>query len=157
MKFILTLTLLLLTACSSPAPRANMAGSGVERSASPAELTDYAQSLLGVPYKYGGNSPDSGFDCSGFVTHVYRHTSGIELPRSSNEISRHGQIISRDELRLGDLVFFNTLHRKFSHVGIYLGDSSFIHAPSSGGSVRIDDLSNSYWHKNYSGARRVSD
>lgn len=121
------------------------------------ELTDYAQSLLGVPYRYGGNSPDSGFDCSGFVTHVYRRALGITLPRSSHEMSYRGSALNRDELQPGDLVFFNTLRRKFSHVGIYLGNDNFIHSPSRGGSVRIDELNNPYWRKSYNGARRVSE
>jgi len=121
------------------------------------ELTDYAQSLLGVPYRYGGSEPDSGFDCSGFVGHVYEHVAGIKLPRNSNQISQHGRFVYRSELRSGDLVFFNTMRRKFSHVGIYLGNDTFIHSPSSGGSIRIDEMSNPYWEKNYNGGRRIID
>ena len=154
MKFILLLALLSLTACSSPAPRTS---AGISGNAARSDLTGYAESLLGVPYRYGGNDPDSGFDCSGFVTHVYRHTLGIELPRSSTDMSHRGHAIGRAALRAGDLVFFNTQHHKFSHVGIYLGDNHFIHSPSSGGNVRIDDLNNSYWRRNYNGARRISD
>ena len=157
MKFILLFALLSLTACSSPAPRTNAGSAGVSGNAARSDLTDYARSLLGVPYRYGGNNPDSGFDCSGFVTHVYRHTLGIELPRSSTNMSHRGRAIGRDALRAGDLVFFNTQHHKFSHVGIYLGDNNFIHSPSSGGNVRIDGLNNSYWRRNYDGARRISD
>ena len=149
MKSVLMLCFLLLIACSSPAPRTG--------DATPSALTHYAKSLLGVHYRYGGNNPDSGFDCSGFVTHVYHHTLGIELPRATTDMSRRGKAVERNELRAGDLVFFNTLHHKFSHVGIYLGDNNFIHAPSSGGNVRIDDMSSSYWRKNYNGARHISD
>ncbi len=150
MKFILLLSLFLLTACSAPAPRA--IGHGTT-----SDLTTYAQTLLGVPYRYGGNNPASGFDCSGYVTHVYRHALGIELPRDSLDMSHRGTVVARDELRPGDLVFFNTLRRKFSHVGIYLGDHTFIHAPSSGGVVRIDDMTDNYWRKSYNGARRIND
>ncbi len=120
-------------------------------------LTDYAQSLIDTPYKYGGNSPDSGFDCSGFVVHVYRETLGVSLPRSSLSLAQQGQVLQRDELAAGDLVFFNTRRKKFSHVGIYLGNNTFIHAPSHGGRVRMDDLTQDYWRRHYNGARRVSD
>jgi cell wall-associated NlpC family hydrolase len=157
MKLLLVLALFLITACSSPAPRAYAGNARADSSASSSEITDYAQSLLGVPYKYGGNSPGSGFDCSGFVAHVYRHVSGIALPRNSHDMSRQGRPVGSDKLRPGDLVFFNTSHRKFSHVGIYLGDNNFIHSPSSGGNVRIDELNSIYWRKVYNGARRIND
>jgi len=119
-------------------------------------LTSYARSLIGVPYKYGGNSPDSGFDCSGFVRHVFSHALDISLPRSTGEISTMGKAVRSNDLRTGDLVFFNTLHSKFSHVGIYLGDYRFIHAPSSGGSVRVEYMLDDYWRNNYDGARRIT-
>lgn len=157
MRFVLLLSLLSLTACSSPAPRSVAVHTHATRSGSSSDVTDYAESLLGTPYHYGGNNPDIGFDCSGFVSHVYRHTLGIELPRSSYEMSQRGRWVGRDELRPGDLLFFNTLHQKNSHVGIFLGGDSFIHSPSSGGNVRIDDLGNRYWRNNYNGARRISD
>jgi cell wall-associated NlpC family hydrolase len=152
MKSILLLSILLLSACSSVkndvrAPDSNAAAK---------DLTSYARSLVGAPYKYGGNSPDTGFDCSGFVGHVFRHTLGINLPRSSEEISHLGQSISTGNLRAGDLVFFNTLQRKFSHVGIYLGGDRFIHAPSSGGSVRTENMRDAYWKRHYDGARRIT-
>lgn len=115
----------------------------------------YARSLIGTPYKYGGDSPSEGFDCSGFVDHVFHHELGIKLPRNTMEISHSGHAIRKDQLRAGDLVFFNTLRRKFSHVGIYLGDGRFIHAPSSGGSVRMEDMREAYWKKRYDGARRI--
>lgn len=142
---------------ADPEQGASEQGAVIPEGQGETSLTDYARSLLGSPYKYGGNSPESGFDCSGFVGHVFRHVAGIELPRSSHEISQYGQVIDRDELSPGDLVFFNTSHRKFSHVGIYLGGEQFIHSPSSGGNVRIDVLSNVYWHRNYNGARRIND
>jgi cell wall-associated NlpC family hydrolase len=152
MKSILLLSILLLSACASVKNDSRTPYSD----AAAGDLTSYARSLVGIHYKYGGNSPDSGFDCSGFVVHVFRHTLGIKLPRSSYEISRVGQTISTGNLRAGDLVFFNTLHRKFSHVGIYLGDDRFIHAPSSGGRVRTENMRDAYWERHYEGARRIT-
>jgi len=151
MKHILLLSILLLSSCSSVKNDVRTS----EGSAA-SYLTSYAKSLLGTPYKYGGNSPDTGFDCSGFVDHVFSHTLGIKLPRSTDKISLVGHKISKNELRLGDLVFFNTLKRKYSHVGIYLGGDRFIHAPSSGGSVRTEDMRDDYWKIHYDGARRIN-
>ena len=120
-------------------------------------LAFYALSLSGTPYKYGGNSPDTGFDCSGFVGHVFRHTLGISLPRSAHEIIRLGQAIKINELRPGDLVFYNTLKRAFSHVGIYLGDDRFIHSPSKGGGIRVENMQEDYWRRHFNGARRITE
>lgn len=150
MRSILLVFILLFSACSSLKNDVRAPDSAEARN-----LAAYARSLVGTPYKYGGNSPDTGFDCSGFVDHVFRHTLGIRLPRSSYEISRTGHTISADNLRTGDLVFFNTLHRRFSHVGIYLGDDRFIHAPSSGGRVRTENMRDAYWKHHYDGARRI--
>jgi cell wall-associated NlpC family hydrolase len=97
-----------------------------------------------------------GFDCSGFVGHVFREGLGLVLPRSSKEMSKTGEVVKREELKPGDLVFFNTMRSAFSHVGIYLGDNQFVHAPRAGGRVRIEDLRDSYWVKRFNGARRVS-
>lgn len=118
--------------------------------------TDDALGLIGVRYKRGGTSPETGFDCSGFVQHVFREGMGLILPRTSREISKEGLAIKKTELQPGDLVFFNTMRRTFSHVGIYLGEGQFIHSPRSGGKVRIEDMRDSYWAKRYEGARRVS-
>ena len=120
------------------------------------DAIDQAMDLLGIRYRRGGSSPEAGFDCSGFVSHVFREGVGLILPRSSREMSRSGQEISRDELRPGDLVFYNTMRRAFSHVGIYVGDNQFVHAPRSGGRVRIEDLRDGYWTKRFNGARRVN-
>ncbi len=120
------------------------------------DAIDQAMNLLGIRYRRGGSSPEGGFDCSGFVNHVFREGLGLMLPRSSKEMSRSGQEISRDELRPGDLVFFNTMRHAFSHVGIYLGDNQFVHAPRSGGRVRIEDLRQGYWMKRFNGARRIN-
>ena len=115
----------------------------------------YALSLAGTPYKYGGSSPDTGFDCSGFVGHVFRQSLGIALPRSTHEIWRIGLQIGAEQLHPGDLVFYNTLRHTFSHVGIYLGDGQFVHSPSSGGGIRVENMQEDYWRKRFNGARRI--
>jgi cell wall-associated NlpC family hydrolase len=120
------------------------------------DAIDQAIDLLGVRYRYGGSSPEAGFDCSGFVSHVFHEGLGVILPRTSKELSKSGEAISRDDLRPGDLVFFNTMRNAFSHVGIYLGDDQFVHAPRRGGRVRIEDLRGSYWRKHFDGARRIT-
>ncbi len=120
-----------------------------------AEISTTALGLVGVDYKFGGNHPDQGLDCSGFVRYVFAQATGITLPRSAREQARVGKTISRDELQPGDLVFFNTRRFQYSHVGVYLGDSRFIHSPSRGGVVEVVDLDNSYWRKTFNGARRV--
>ena len=117
----------------------------------------YALSLTGTPYKYGGNTSDTGFDCSGFVRYVYGQVAGLNLPRNALSISKVGTQIAKDQLKPGDLVFFNTLRRAFSHVGIYLGDNRFIHASSStSGDVMVSDLNEKYWSKRFNGARRYA-
>ncbi|MCX7147641.1 MAG: C40 family peptidase [Sulfuritalea sp.] len=120
------------------------------------DAIDQAMDLLGIRYRRGGSSPEAGFDCSGFVGHVFREGLGLMLPRSSKEMSKSGEVIDREELRPGDLVFFNTMRKAFSHVGIYLGDNQFVHAPRTGGRVRIEDLRDGYWMKRFNGARRIS-
>ena len=113
-----------------------------------------ALSLVGIRYRYGGNSPEQGLDCSGLVRYVFRE-AGTDLPRTSNEMSQRGQPIDKHDLQPGDLVFFNTLNRAFSHVGIYLGNNQFIHAPSTGRNVRVENMDMSYWKTRFNGARRV--
>jgi cell wall-associated NlpC family hydrolase len=110
---------------------------------------------IGVDYKWGGASHATGFDCSGLVAHVYREGYGITLPRHTFGQSQVGQPVSADDLRPGDLVFYNTLNRPYSHVGIYLGDGRFIHAPKTGSAVRIESLKSAYWSKRWNGARRI--
>lgn len=119
------------------------------------ELVLRALALLGVNYRWGGNSPDTGLDCSGLVRHVFQETIGLVLPRRAEEMSRAGDAIRRDQLRPGDLVFFNTLRRAFSHVGIYIGDGRFVHAPANGGQVRVENLGGRYWQQRFNGARRM--
>ncbi|MCC7006122.1 MAG: C40 family peptidase, partial [Ottowia sp.] len=119
------------------------------------DLVLNALSLIGVRYRYGGDTPDSGLDCSGFVRYVFNDTLGFSLPRRSADMSRVGEKITKDELEPGDLVFFNTMKRAFSHVGIYVGDNKFVHAPSTGSQIRVDDMQAAYWSHRYNGARRV--
>lgn len=114
-----------------------------------------AMAFLGVPYKWGGDSHDTGFDCSGFVRAVFEQSVGKILPRRSDEQAAATQIIDRSELKPGDLVFFNTMRRAFSHVGIYVGDGKFIHSPRAGAQVRVEDMRMAYWNTRFNGARRV--
>lgn len=150
MKKVLTLlSPLLLAACGAPQPRPEVA---------PARNNDiviYALSLADTPYRYGGNHAGEGFDCSGFVGHVYRHELGIALPRTSREISRVGVPLEASQLRPGDLVFYDTRRQPFSHVGIYVGDGKFVHSPKSGDRVRVEDMGYAYWRSRYNGARRI--
>jgi cell wall-associated NlpC family hydrolase len=111
--------------------------------------------LVGVRYRFGGNDEDSGLDCSGFVRLVYKDSIGALLPRTAAEMSQVGQRIDTSQLKPGDLVFFNTMRRAFSHVGIYLGDNHFLHAPRTGAEVRVESMEDSYWTKRYNGARRI--
>jgi cell wall-associated NlpC family hydrolase len=119
------------------------------------EILVNALSLSGVKYKYGGKSPETGFDCSGFVRYVFQQAANLTLPHGARAISQLGQAIPVEQLQPGDLVFFNTLKSAFSHVGIYLGDGRFIHAPSSGGGIHVVDMNDSYWAKRFNGARRL--
>jgi cell wall-associated NlpC family hydrolase len=120
------------------------------------ELLFQVLTSIGVDYKYGGSSHTTGFDCSGLVAHVYREGYGIALPRNTYGQSQAGRPVSAEELQPGDLVFYNTLNKPFSHVGIYLGDGRFIHAPRTGTAVRIENLKNTYWSRRWNGARRIS-
>lgn len=119
------------------------------------ELVMNAMGFLGVPYKFGGNSADVGFDCSGFVRAVFEESVGKVLPRRSDQQAAATQPIERSELKPGDLVFFNTMRRAFSHVGIYVGDGKFIHSPRAGATVRVEDMRKAYWETRFNGARRV--
>lgn len=120
-----------------------------------ADMVMRAMTLLGVSYKFGGNTPDVGLDCSGFVRLVVKDVLGKILPRRSEEISNSSEAIKAEDLKPGDLVFFNTLKRTFSHVGIYVGNNQFIHSPSAGGTVRIETLDKQYWTSRFDGARRL--
>lgn len=120
------------------------------------ELVVNAMGFLGVPYKWGGNDADSGFDCSGFVASVYQQSIGLLLPRKAAQQAAATDKIDQAELQPGDLVFFNTMRRAFSHVGIYVGNGKFIHAPRAGAEVRVESMGGSYWQRRFDGARRVS-
>ena len=119
------------------------------------DLAIYALGLIGVDYRYGGNSPEYGLDCSGLVRYVFQEVVGVTLPRTAREMARLGGRVAPGDLKAGDLVFFNTRSSPFSHVGIYLGDDRFIHAPHRGGEVEIVTMSQRYWQQRYDGARRL--
>jgi cell wall-associated NlpC family hydrolase len=134
----------------------SVATTKVENAATAAgEIVVSAMGFLGLPYKRGGNSFDTGFDCSGFVKALYAQTLGKVLPRTSAEQAAQTTTIEKTELQPGDLVFFNTMRRAFSHVGIYIGEGKFIHSPKPGAQVRIENMNAGYWDKRYDGARRV--
>lgn len=153
----------LLAACSSRAPapapvvQPTITYSQPEGSPLADDVLIRAIGLVGTPYRWGGNTPDSGFDCSGLIGYVYRDAAGISLPRSTREmIVMRAPTVSINALQSGDLVFFATAGgSQVSHAGIYVGEGRFVHAPSTGGTVRLDYLSNSYWAKAYLQAKRV--
>lgn len=154
----------LLGACSSHAPTpppvaVKPAFPSPEISFNPAadDVLFRALGLVGTPYRWGGNTPDAGFDCSGLIGYVYRDAAGIALPRSTRElIVMRAPDISKDALQSGDLVFFATNGAsQVNHAGIYVGEGRFVHAPSTGGTVRLDYLSNNYWQRSYLNAKRV--
>jgi cell wall-associated NlpC family hydrolase len=141
---------------AEPPPSLAPAASFVSRAVDGVQATlDQALEYLGIRYKRGGSTPETGFDCSGFVRYVYNESLGLILPRNAKAMSQEGDRVEKAELQPGDLVFFNTMRRTFSHVGIYLGNNLFIHAPRTGAKVRIEDMSDRYWSRRYNGARRV--
>jgi cell wall-associated NlpC family hydrolase len=121
----------------------------------PESLINQAMEMIGVRYRWNMDIPQSGLDGSGFVAYVFKDKLGFLIPRKSSEMGRVGKSVSRDDLQPGDLVFFNTMRLTFSHVGIYVGENKFIHSPSKGASIRLDDMSNVYWDKRFDGARRL--
>ncbi len=149
---------------SAPARQAQQMAAQLEASPLVQQMRDRATELvmasmgfLGVRYVRGGNDVEQGFDCSGFTRYVFEHSLGLVLPRRADEQARQAGLarVGKNELRPGDLVFFNTMRRAFSHVGIYVGEGKFIHAPRSGAEVRIEDMRQSYWAKRFNGARRA--
>lgn len=165
----------LLAACSSVPPQsASRSASGmkittprafpapanfpkfVDHSVGQEEISIQAMSLVGVPYRWGGNTPTSGFDCSGLVRYVIGRAADVNLPRTTADMSGRGVSVEPDEIAPGDLIFFNTTGRPHSHVGIYVGKLRFVNAPSTGGTVRLDYLTNPYWAKRFDGIRRVA-
>ena len=120
------------------------------------DLVVYALGMIGVEYRWGGEDPASGLDCSGLVRHVFQQVAGVSLTRTSKEMSRVGNRVGKHDLMPGDLVFFNTRRFAFSHVGIYLGDGRFLHAPRTGRDVEVAEIDNRYWQKHFDGARRLA-
>lgn len=168
-KAIFIASMLLLAACAS-APEQGKGGSrldtrglGYDDRDVPASLKAAANdvlfraiSLVGTPYRYGGNSPETGFDCSGLITYVFQNSAGLKLPRSTRElIDIDAPDIGSNRLYPGDLVYFNPAGGRVSHIGIYVGERRFVHAPTSGGTVRMENLDLPYWQKHYVGAKRV--
>ena len=125
---------------------------------SASELVLSAMNFLGVRYKFGGNSLENGFDCSGFTRYIFEKSLGLVLPRRADEQARLSSLlpIKQQDLKPGDLVFFNTMRATFSHVGIYVGEGKFIHAPRTGAAIRVEDMRDSYWAKRFTGARRAA-
>lgn len=115
-----------------------------------------AFALVGTPYRWGGNTPEGGFDCSGLVRWVVRQSLGLDLPRSTMEIAQVGAVVRLEERLPGDLIFFNTRRHRFSHMGIYVGKNEFVHAPSRGGKVRLDRIDDKYWRVRITGVRRLA-
>ncbi|WP_175804522.1 C40 family peptidase [Burkholderia ambifaria] len=164
----------LLAACSSVPPQSASRTSGmkittprafpppanfpkfVDHSVGQEEISIQAMSLVGVPYRWGGNTPTSGFDCSGLVRYVIGRAADVNLPRTTADMSSRGVSIDPEQVAPGDLIFFNTTGRPHSHVGIYVGKLRFVNAPSTGGTVRLDYLTNPYWAKRFDGIRRVA-
>ncbi|MHB1282392.1 MAG: C40 family peptidase [Metallibacterium scheffleri] len=147
------LVLLLLTACAS-APQRPQPGSTMAMAAN--NVLFRAISLVGTPYHWGGNTPAGGFDCSGLVDYVFRTEARLDLPRTSRAMSRlPDPRLDRAQLAPGDLVFFQTDGNGVSHVGIYVGRDRFVHAPDTGGTVRLDALDNPYWSRHFLYGKRV--
>lgn len=118
-------------------------------------LIDHGMEYLGIRYRYGGTSPETGLDCSGLVQNVFRKAVGLNLPRRASDMARLGTKVGKADLQPGDLVFFNTARRAYSHVGLYIGDGQFLHAPSSGGKVRVESINGRYWVARFNGGRRL--
>ncbi|WP_153148026.1 C40 family peptidase [Dechloromonas sp. H13] len=153
--FSLTLTVFLLAACGSPAPRpygpaGTIAPLPVSEKGN--EVALYALGLIDTGYRFGGKNPEAGLDCSGMVAFIYGQAAGVRVSGSAADIARNTRPIDRGALRPGDLVFFNTLNRPYSHVGIYVGDARFVHAPSTNGKVRIDRLNDRYYAQRFEAA-----
>jgi cell wall-associated NlpC family hydrolase len=151
------------TARKNRASTPNSASTPARAASAPQELTPgqdllfSALGLIGVKYKWGGNDPTQGLDCSGFVKYVFQNSLKLTLPRTALQMSRVGETVDRDALKPGDLVFFNTLKRQFSHVGIYLGDNRFVHAPRKGKRIEVVNINDKYWSSRFNGGRRISD
>ena len=149
---------LLLSACSSLGPQRENAlpatpAADLPISETGNEVAIYALDMIGTGYQFSGKNPQAGFDCSGMVSYIYRQAAGLNVSGSAADIAKRGKEIDRRSMRPGDLIFFNTLHKPFSHVAIYIGDNRFVHAPSTNGRVRIDRLDNHYYAERFEMAR----
>ena len=156
----LLLPSLFLAGCTTPtrktAPASSIAKFKEDTSVGTEGISIAAMGLVGVPYRFGGNTPAGGFDCSGLIVYVYNNAAGIKMPRTVQEMSRAGQSIQNAAPAPGDLVFFNTTGERYSHAGIYVGHGRFVHAPSKGGTVRLDQITSPYWAARYTEARRFA-
>ena len=151
--------LLFLTGCSifgSKSNQARVAQFKQDTSVGTESISIAAIGLVDVPYRYGGNTPKGGFDCSGLIVYVYNKSAGIKLPRTIQQMSTQGIGIDSGPPAPGDLVFFNTTGEKYSHAGIYVGQGRFVHAPSAGGTVRLDYITSPYWAAKFTEARRIT-
>lgn len=133
----------------------NLQSVGKSVASNTSSLINTAMGMIGIRYRFGGTKAETGFDCSGFVRAIYQEAAGHILPRKASEQAKATQKIDKKDLQPGDLVFFNTMRRAFSHVGMYVGDGKFIHAPRKGKAVRVESMNTSYWTKRFNGARRV--
>jgi cell wall-associated NlpC family hydrolase len=155
--FSIAFAAMMLAGCATSRPAVPARNGAAVAAAEPArEAALMALALVGTPYAPHGSSPATGFDCSGLVAYVYARALQLRLPRSTFDLARAGAPVRAADLRPGDLVFYNTQHRPFSHVGIYLGEMRFVHAPSSGGAVRTENMRLAYWARRFDGARRVA-
>jgi cell wall-associated NlpC family hydrolase len=146
---------LLLSACSIAPQQRNAEQLPISETGN--EVAIYALDLIDTGYRFGGKNPQAGLDCSGMVSYIYRQAAGLNVSGSAADIARRGKEIERRSLRPGDLVFFNTMNKPFSHVAIYIGDNRFVHAPSTNGKVRIDRLDNRYYAERFQMARSYFD
>lgn len=167
MKRTLTVLLaaVLLGACSTSSPPTKkprsaaktVTLSGIQADGVGREILLYTMSMLDIDYQFGGSNPEAGLDCSGLVAYIYKNAAGVSLPHNAAQIASLARPIGNDQLRVGDLVFFNTLGRPFSHMGIFIGDGKFVHAPRSNSTIRVERLDNSYFAARYQGGRTLFD
>jgi cell wall-associated NlpC family hydrolase len=155
----LTLAVVLAAACSSPSPRSVASAGTIAQPISEKgnEVALYALGLIDTGYRFGGKNPEAGLDCSGMVSYIYGQAAGLRVQGSAADLARSGKPVDPVSLRPGDLVFFNTRNHPYSHVGIYVGDARFIHAPSNNGRVRIDRLNDRYYAQRFEAARTFFD
>jgi cell wall-associated NlpC family hydrolase len=155
---------LLLSACTTAPPEAARradpgptAIAGVRAADIGSDVALYALGLIDTGYRFGGKNPDAGLDCSGMVAYVYDRAAGLRVSGSAAEIAQVGKPVERESLKPGDLVFFNTRNRPWSHVGIYIGDGRFVHAPATNGRVRVDRMTDRYYAQRFEAARSYFD